>query len=87
MTRSHNNDTVRASEVGEYAYCARAWWLRRVQHVESHNLAALQRGQAAHDHHGQAVAAYQTQRRWALLLAGLAVLAALAALLLAGGGS
>ena len=79
-----NNDVIRASEIGEYVYCARAWWLHRVQGAVSHNTAALASGQAAHDQHGRAVAAAQRQRRWALLLAAFGVLALLAALLAGG---
>jgi 3-mercaptopyruvate sulfurtransferase SseA len=79
MTRPANDDIIRASEIGEYAYCARAWWLRRVQGVSTRNVASLQGGQQAHDRHGRAVAAYQTQRRLALLMAALAGLALLAA--------
>ena len=79
MTRPANDDIIRASEIGEYAYCARAWWLRRVQGVSTRNVASLQGGQHAHDRHGRAVAAYQTQRRLALLMAALAGLALLAA--------
>lgn len=86
MTRAANDDIIRASELGEYVYCARAWWLRRVQGVASHNVAALRSGQQAHDRHGRAVAAVQTQRRLALLLAALALLLLAAALAgLAGG--
>ncbi|MFZ2360644.1 MAG: hypothetical protein WA040_14995, partial [Anaerolineae bacterium] len=60
MTRAANDNIIRASELGEYVYCARAWWLRRVQGVASHNVAALRSGQQAHDRHGRAVAAVQT---------------------------
>ena len=49
MTRPANDDIIRASELGEYVYCARAWWLRRVQGVPSQNVAALHSGQRAHD--------------------------------------
>lgn len=78
---------IRASELGEYVYCARAWWLRRVQGVPSRNTAALSAGQQAHDRHGRSVAVAQTQRRLALLLAALAALLLLAAAAsLAGGG-
>lgn len=87
MTNSEPGDIVRASELGEYAYCARAWWLRHVQGVESTNTAALQSGQAVHDRHGRAVSAFQLERRLAWIVAGLAVLIALAALALALGGS
>ena len=76
-------DVLRASEVGEYAYCARAWWLHRVQGIESHNAAALQHGQQVHERHGRAVARFQMQRRLALALIGLALLAGLLAAWLA----
>ena len=84
MTKQSNSDVIRASELGEYVYCARAWWLRRVQGVPSHSVAALRSGQQAHQRHGRAVASYQMQRRLALLtaaLAGLILLAAAASLL------
>ncbi|MCS6844808.1 MAG: hypothetical protein NZ528_10905 [Caldilineales bacterium] len=77
---------IRASEVGEYAYCARAWWLRRVQGVPSTNVEALQAGRQAHSRHGRRVAAAQRQQRWAWLLAAAAMLLALTATALALGG-
>ncbi|MER2598640.1 MAG: hypothetical protein ABTQ73_03915 [Caldilineales bacterium] len=78
---------VRASELGEYVYCARAWWLHRIQGLESHNTTALHNGQQAHTRHGHAVAAAQRQRRGAMLLLLVAVvlLAAAAILLLRAG--
>jgi CRISPR/Cas system-associated exonuclease Cas4 (RecB family) len=87
MTRQTDSDVIRASELGEYVYCARAWWLRRVQGVASRNTAALSGGQQAHDRHGRAVAASQTQRRLALLLGALAALALLAAAASLAGGA
>jgi len=86
MSNQSEAPVIRASELGEYRYCARAWWLRRVQGVASRNQAALSSGQQAHDRHGAAVAAWQRQRRLALLLALLAALTLLtAAAGLAGG--
>lgn len=86
MTQA-NRDIIRASEIGEYAYCARSWWLHRVQGVSSSNVAALQSGQQAHDQHGRGVASFHRQRRLALILAVLAAMVAVAAigLALAGG--
>lgn len=81
-----NGDIIRSSEIGEYIYCARAWWLSRVQGVESRNLAALEAGQTAHDRHARTVVAFQRQRRLALIFLGLAIVAALAALAVAAGG-
>lgn len=86
MTNTESGDIIRASELGEYVYCARAWWLRRVRGVESSNVAALESGQATHDRHGRAVAAFQLQRRLAWIVVGLAMLVALTALALALGG-
>ena len=88
MTEPAAREVIRASELGEYAYCARAWWLRRVQGEESHNQAALQAGQAAHTRHGRTVQTATTQRRSAWVLAALAlllILLALAAAALHGG--
>ena len=84
--RTDSSTIIRASELGEYVYCARAWWLRREQGVESRNVAAMQSGRAAHDQHGRGVASVHTQRRLALLLAILAGLMAVAAIVLAIGG-
>lgn len=78
MTR-HDDDVIRASELGEYVYCARSWWLQRVRGVSTRHVAALAEGQQVHDRHGRTVAAYHTQRRLAWALAGLAALAVLAA--------
>lgn len=66
---------IRASEVGEYVYCARAWWLRRVAGLEPAGRARREAGSALHRRHGRGL-------RWSglLLAAGLALL--MAALLL-----
>jgi hypothetical protein len=64
---------IRASEVGHYAYCRRAWWLRRVCGYEPQNWQALERGVERHEAHG-ARAAYGEAR---LQLAKLLVLAGL----------
>jgi CRISPR/Cas system-associated exonuclease Cas4 (RecB family) len=46
---------IRASEVGEYVYCARAWWLRRVAGLEPDGLEQRELGTALHRRHGRAV--------------------------------
>lgn len=69
---------LRASEVGEYVYCHRAWWLRAVEGLDPTNAAVLQAGTARHQRHARRVA---TSR--ALLIAGmLALVLGLAALVL-----
>jgi len=66
---------IRASELGEYAYCARAWWLGRVLGYRPANLERLAAGEAAHLRHGQTVVSSRRLRRWAYVLLALAVLA------------
>ncbi|RMG94241.1 MAG: hypothetical protein D6706_14155 [Chloroflexi bacterium] len=56
---------IRASDIGEYLYCRRAWWLRRVQHVPSRNIQALNRGTQFHQQHGR----LYTHALWAKRLA------------------
>lgn len=69
--------TIRASEIGTFLYCARAWWYQRTG-VPSANQHALEAGSRYHQQHGKTVArAGSTARAGAvLLLAGLVLLAA-----------
>ncbi len=87
MSRS-DTPVVNASELGEFSYCQRAWWLRRVRGLASQNLAALARGQALHEMHGQR-ARSAIRLRWlalaGLLLAALLIGAGLYLLLTLGG--
>jgi CRISPR/Cas system-associated exonuclease Cas4 (RecB family) len=65
---------IRASEMGEYVYCARAWWLRRVAGLEPAGRARREHGTLLHRQHGQAVVG----SRALLFLGGLLALLALA---------
>ena len=73
--------TIRASELGEYMFCARAWWLKEIvgetgdAKLTARRTAAGERG---HEQHGRAVRAVQREARlvralW--LLAGAVLLA------------
>jgi len=73
---SENNRIVRASEVGLYTYCARAWWLSQVKGHRSAHRAAMATGEAAHQTHGRAVVGYHRLRQTAYALLGLALLTA-----------
>ncbi len=46
---------IRASEINEYLYCRRAWWLRRVGGYASQNSRELAAGTAYHQAHGRIV--------------------------------
>jgi hypothetical protein len=65
---------IRASEIGEYVFCHRAWWLRRVQGYESANVRELAEGAATHTRHGRLVSAAIGLRLLALLLIVLALI-------------
>ncbi|MCC7355919.1 MAG: hypothetical protein IT330_19440 [Anaerolineae bacterium] len=62
---------VRASEVGQYAFCARAWWLGQVKGVPSAHQREMAAGRSLHLSHGRTVAAARRWRTvaWALSLA------------------
>jgi hypothetical protein len=69
--------TIRASEVGTYLFCGRAWWYGR-KGVESSNQAEMTAGSELHRLHGRQVLTASLTRTLALilLLAALVLLAA-----------
>lgn len=60
---------IRASEVGDYVYCHRAWWLRQVEGLVPEHRDRLRSGTVQHARHGMAVRASGI-----LLLAGVVLL-------------
>lgn len=64
--------TVRASEIGTYLYCQRAWFYQR-QGVPSINQVEMAAGSNLHESHGWAVFQAGCLRfaAWVILLAGL----------------
>lgn len=64
--------TIRASEIGSYLYCRRAWWYQKLGY-QSRNQVELNLGQEIHARHGRN-----------LYLAGIVKFLALALLLLSG---
>ena len=68
---------IRASEIGSYLYCRRAWWYRK-QGVESENQAELASGTELHRRHGRKVltAGLLQTLGWILLLIALTLLVA-----------
>lgn len=50
-----SNRIIRASEIGQYVYCARAWWLGSVEGLSSSHQREMAAGETAHRRHGQRV--------------------------------
>lgn len=67
--------TIRASEIGTYLYCQRAWWYLR-QGVKSENQAEMAGGTELHERHGRNVMVIGCMRvaAYALLLASLVLI-------------
>jgi hypothetical protein len=58
---------IRASEIGSYLYCRRAWWYRK-QGVESENRSEMAAGTELHIRHGRKVIAAGLLRTVGLIL-------------------
>jgi len=61
---------IRASEIGQYDFCAKAWWLGSIAGVQPSNIHELQAGTAAHERHGR-----QVQRASQMQIAAVALVA------------
>jgi len=48
-------DAISASEIGQFTYCPRAWWLARVEGRLPTNVDALLEGERRHRLHGRGV--------------------------------
>ncbi|MEJ2706078.1 MAG: hypothetical protein P8074_00570 [Anaerolineales bacterium] len=59
--------TIRASEIGAYLYCQRAWWYQK-RGERSENLDEMAYGNELHYRHGRAVLANSCLRILAYLL-------------------
>jgi hypothetical protein len=68
---------IRASEIGQYAYCAHAWWLGSVHGLPSGHQREMTAGNSAHLRHGRGV-------RTSLWLSRLAVAVLLLAVVIGG---
>ncbi|MDQ3704964.1 MAG: hypothetical protein M3437_07045 [Chloroflexota bacterium] len=88
MPRASASDprpTIRASELGEYSYCSRAWWYRHVIKIAppaADSSERLARGVQAHKQHGRQVAWASKLSTIGIALALLGVLALVLAVVL-----
>lgn len=65
----HMSDNwIRASEISNFVYCQRAWWLQRVRGQSPANVRELQRGTHFHQQHGRIVTQAVWARRFAYTL-------------------
>ncbi len=76
MTQTHDrlklehmsDHWIRASEIGDYLYCRRSWWLKRSRGIAAQNVRELQQGNRHHQQHGQKVQQSIVLRRAAYAL-------------------
>ncbi len=73
---------IRASELAQYHFCHRAWWLSTVKGMPSRSQAALARGTRQHQHHERQVYAAGRWRQLSLMLLGSGLLLLIGAVLL-----
>jgi CRISPR/Cas system-associated exonuclease Cas4 (RecB family) len=69
--------TIRASEIGEYSYCSRAWWYKHVAKVPPPDIeynGRLMAGTKAHARYARTVATATIFRAIGILLAALGLL-------------
>lgn len=67
---------VRASDIGAWAFCHRAWWLAHVRGVAHHRPAVLERGRTMHLAHGRAVLQAQRLQQLGLIILVISLLLA-----------
>ena len=74
MEKLSRKDYVRASSLGEYVYCARAWWLRRTGVEPTRGGERRAAGTRWHESHGRSVARARRLRLVAFACFYLAIL-------------
>ena len=72
--KRNEKQIIRASEIGSYLYCNRAWWLQRVEGEESRNVNEMTRGTQRHAQHARSVRGATVLQRAAYGLIVLALL-------------
>ena len=59
---------VRASDIGAWSFCNRAWWLARVQKAPHERPQQLEWGDQSHADHGRLMSRAQRLRRIGIML-------------------
>jgi hypothetical protein len=59
---------IRVSEINQYVYCAKAWWLGAIEGVEPTNVREMELGTRAHARHGRGVIVAGWAQRAAIVL-------------------
>ena len=59
---------IRASEISNYVYCRRSWWLKRKHGAASQNVRELKGGTKHHQSHGKVVWQAMWTKRLAYVL-------------------
>ena len=83
--RDDQSRIIRASEVGQFVYCAHSWWLGSVEVCQPDDACRLEAGWSVHEHHGRRVVTSTVLTRLAyllLLLSGMAGIGWLVGLLM-----
>ena len=78
---SDNKRVIRASEIGEYVFCRRAWWYHYIVGLASSNQDKMQAGTTKHVEHGQQVQRADMLKRAAFVLLAVAIFFAVAFIL------
>jgi CRISPR/Cas system-associated exonuclease Cas4 (RecB family) len=81
MNKRERSGLIRASALGEYVFCARAWWLRVEGFEPTRGARAREAGRRWHEGHGRRVARAKRLRALASACAYLAVAVAVLILL------
>ncbi|MCX6045232.1 MAG: hypothetical protein NT075_08965 [Chloroflexi bacterium] len=68
---------VRASDIGTWSFCQRAWWLAHIKQVPHQRPQVLQQGTIAHAAHGRAVVQACRLHRVGLFLLAMGLLLAI----------
>ena len=73
MKTNQHKEIIRASEIGTYLFCNRAWWLKRVEQEQTQNIVEMSRGTKQHEKHSRSVRGASVLQRAGYSLIGLAL--------------